>query len=568
MSLLLDALKSSDSNAAAAFESPGMEPHALEPEEEPLDARATLNLLNPPLTPGTLVLEPTPDIAAAGMDTADKATAALALSPQLVAETASPPLYSRPPLTLVTRAPGPAVAPPDPAAPAVNARPTAATATSPGPTMAAPSSLQRTKKYALSFAILVALGGIGMVGKTLLWHGTPAATYPKPGDTQQPAASVDGTPTPASTPTVQVPSERPADQFAYAGNAPEIDLADPGARPNGSGNARGEAGSTGSNAIGDAGRNAVSETGRSAATEAARDPAGDATGAILGGQRNTAPVGGPRVAVPPPGSRTAARTPGLQSAAPSPGLRTAVPSPSRRNTLALPGLGTAVYAAAVASGSMIPATLSVTRSEGPSSIDRHVLAGYQALGSGNTEKAQSEYLAALALDPNNVDALMGSATAAARDGRSGMAAAAYAKVLKLEPGNPDATAATAMLRSGGAPNTSSESHLKVLIAGGDGNRPGLHAALAGVYAADARWTEAAQEYFTALGKDPGNPDLAFNLAASLDQNRNTAMALTYYRQALEFARQRPAQLDLHAVEQRIGQLQAHVGQPALAAQAP
>jgi tetratricopeptide (TPR) repeat protein len=83
-----------------------------------------------------------------------------------------------------------------------------------------------------------------------------------------------------------------------------------------------------------------------------------------------------------------------------------------------------------------------------------------------------------------------------------------------------------------------------------------------VYSADARWTEAAQEYFTALGRDPGNPDLAFNVAASLDQNRNFAMALKYYRQALAFAGQRPSQIDLRAVDQRINQLQARVEAPA------
>jgi Flp pilus assembly protein TadD len=92
--------------------------------------------------------------------------------------------------------------------------------------------------------------------------------------------------------------------------------------------------------------------------------------------------------------------------------------------------------------------------------------------------------------------------------------------------------------------------------------------LAGVYAADGRWTEAAQEYFTALGKDPGNPDLAFNVAASLDQNRSAAMALAYYRQALVFARQRPAQIDLRAVEQRINQLSSRIEAPQIAAEAP
>jgi Tfp pilus assembly protein PilF len=185
-----------------------------------------------------------------------------------------------------------------------------------------------------------------------------------------------------------------------------------------------------------------------------------------------------------------------------------------------------------------------------------VEAGYRALGAGNVATAENEYVTALELDPNNVDAMLGMATLAARDGRLKAAAAGYAKVLKLEPGNPDATAAMAMLGSNGSAGESNESRLKILIAGDAGGRPSLHAALGGVYAADARWTEAAQEYFVALGKDPGNPDLAFNVAASLDQNRNFAAALKFYGQALAFARQRSTQIDLNAIEQRIGQLQA------------
>jgi acyl-CoA synthetase (AMP-forming)/AMP-acid ligase II len=125
--------------------------------------------------------------------------------------------------------------------------------------------------------------------------------------------------------------------------------------------------------------------------------------------------------------------------------------------------------------------------------------------------------------------------------------------------NPDATAAMATLGAGGSTGGNNESRLKVLIAGDDGGRPALHAALAGVYAADSRWAEATQEYFTALAKDPGNPDLAFNVAASLDQNRNPGMALAYYGQALLFARQRPTQIDPQAIERRMSQLQARMG---------
>jgi uncharacterized protein HemY len=131
-------------------------------------------------------------------------------------------------------------------------------------------------------------------------------------------------------------------------------------------------------------------------------------------------------------------------------------------------------------------------------------------------------------------------------------------VLKLEPGNADATAALAILNHERPPVEASESRLKTLIASDTERRPALHSALGGVYAADARWADAAQEYFIALSLDPSNSDLAFNVAASLDQNHKAAAALTYYTQALTLAKLRPGQIDVHAIEERIGKLQVRI----------
>lgn len=214
-------------------------------------------------------------------------------------------------------------------------------------------------------------------------------------------------------------------------------------------------------------------------------------------------------------------------------------------------------------------SFSVTPSAGVASIDKHIETGYRALASGSIAIAQREYSSALDLDPNNVDALLGTASAAARAGNSTLAAAAYAKVLRLEPGNQDATAALTILNHDPTATEANESRLKVMIAADNERRPALHAALAGVYAADARWADAAQEYFTALAMDPGDANLAFNLAASLDQNHSAAAALTYYAQALAFAKLRPAQIDVRAIEARISQLQARIEvQPATPRAAP
>ena len=214
-------------------------------------------------------------------------------------------------------------------------------------------------------------------------------------------------------------------------------------------------------------------------------------------------------------------------------------------------------------------SFTVTPSAGVASIDKHIETGYRALASGNVAIAQREYSAALDLDPNNIDALLGTASAAARAGNSTLAAAAYAKVLRFEPGNQDATAALTILNHDPTSTEANESRLKVMIAGDNERRPALHAALAGVYAGDGRWTDAAQEYFTALSMDPGDANLAFNLAASLDQNHSAAAALTYYAQALAFAKLRPAQIDVRAIEARISPLQAGIEvQPATPRAAP
>ena len=239
-------------------------------------------------------------------------------------------------------------------------------------------------------------------------------------------------------------------------------------------------------------------------------------------------------------------------------------SPSRPIAKAIrPDKPAVEIGAAAPEPSMPRGSLSVTPSTGAASIDAHVESGYRALLSGDIATAQREYRDALDLDPNSIDALLGTASAAARAGNSTLSAAAYNKVLKLEPGNKDATAALTMLNHDPTATEANESRLKVMIAADSERRPALHAALAGVYAADRRWADAAQEYFIALSMDLGDSEAAFNLAASLDQNHNSAAALTYYAQALTLAKQRAAQIDVHTIEARISQLQTRTeAQPA------
>ena len=410
MSLLLDALRTTESSA----------PSQGEPQEEPLDSRETLKILTTEMqASNALTLEASP------------ASVAAAAAPDIaipLRETAA--ATRNPAMTLAGAA---ALSP----------------ALSPAVSQALPRSPAR--RYAAMLAAAVAVVILVMFGKSLLHTRPSPVIYPDAGES--PPAAAQPAVRPITSP-VQVPT-RPAGQFSYAGDAPEIELQD--------------------------------------------------------------------TVLPP-----------------------AIHAPAR--------------SAVAATRSRVPtqSALSVTPSVGASPVDQHIVAGYRALTSGHVANAQLEYRAALELDPNNVDALLGTASAAARAGNSAVAGAAYAKVLRLEPGNKDATAALAILSHDPAAAEANESRLKVMIASDNERRPALHAALAGLYAADARWADAAQEYFIALSMDPGDSDLAFNVAASLDQNHNSAAALTYYAQALSFAKLRPAQIDVRAIEGRMRQLQARI----------
>ena len=81
-------------------------------------------------------------------------------------------------------------------------------------------------------------------------------------------------------------------------------------------------------------------------------------------------------------------------------------------------------------------------------------------------------------------------------------------------------------------------------------------ALGNLYAGQARWREAQQAYFNAWTLAPDQPDHAYNLAVSLDQLRQSKLALQYYREALTLRSQRSAAFDADAVASRVAALQA------------
>ena len=183
---------------------------------------------------------------------------------------------------------------------------------------------------------------------------------------------------------------------------------------------------------------------------------------------------------------------------------------------------------------------------------------YQSLASGNYAEARRGYAKLVANEPLNVDALLGLATAAARGGDGPAAVQHYRQVLALDPRNGLAIMALVALNEG-APSASLEIELKTLVARNPDAAP-LQFALGNLYAAQFRWTEAQQAYFESFRIEPLNPDYLFNLAVSLDQLRQTRLALDYYRRAEAIAISNGGgQFDRNTVAKRINELGAETG---------
>jgi tetratricopeptide (TPR) repeat protein len=176
--------------------------------------------------------------------------------------------------------------------------------------------------------------------------------------------------------------------------------------------------------------------------------------------------------------------------------------------------------------------------------------GYAALQQGNLPQAQQAYERMLSSDPKNVDALYGLAAIAVHRQQFGLAEEYYLRVLEVDPRDALAHAGLAGLKGGG--NT--ESRLKTLLAE-QPEVPQLHLALGNVYAQNQRWRDAQQSYFLAYKNDSENPDIAFNLAVSLDQLHQDRLAAQYYVEALRLATNAPATFNRAQAQQRLRELQ-------------
>ncbi|MDQ3261118.1 MAG: tetratricopeptide repeat protein [Pseudomonadota bacterium] len=189
---------------------------------------------------------------------------------------------------------------------------------------------------------------------------------------------------------------------------------------------------------------------------------------------------------------------------------------------------------------------------GGEDFDPDLTLAYNSLLSGEHAEAKRLYSIAAERDPSNVDALLGLATIAANQGELNPAERYYRRALELEPQNAAALAGLASIRQPGGP---SESQIKFELARTPDSAQ-LHFALGNQYANQGRWDEAQQAYFDAHSLATGNPDYAYNLAVSLDQLGQIKHAVSYYRKALDLAKNQSARFRSADVASRLSELAA------------
>lgn len=174
-------------------------------------------------------------------------------------------------------------------------------------------------------------------------------------------------------------------------------------------------------------------------------------------------------------------------------------------------------------------------------------------------RAQTLYRQALAEDPASPDALAGLGAIALRQKHLQEATGLFREALQRFPQDPLALAglslsllAATALDAGAAGRT--ESALRDSLA----EHPeavGVAVALGALLARQQRWAEASQAYSRALAMAPDDPDLAHDLAVSLDHLGRTALAAHYYRQALGLAAEAPAHFAADACRARLQTLE-------------
>lgn len=180
---------------------------------------------------------------------------------------------------------------------------------------------------------------------------------------------------------------------------------------------------------------------------------------------------------------------------------------------------------------------------------------YAALQTRDLDQAEELYRDALALVPNQRDALLGAASTATAKGRFSDAASFYQRQLAADPKDSFARASLLALINDGTSRAAVQQEVAMLLK--ENPRSAHLHFLKGVgLAAGGRWSPAQSAFYEAYSLDNSNPDYAFNLAVALDHLKQLPLAQTYYERAVQLADSRPANFDKAAVQRRLERLMA------------
>ncbi len=193
--------------------------------------------------------------------------------------------------------------------------------------------------------------------------------------------------------------------------------------------------------------------------------------------------------------------------------------------------------------------LSITHSSRQLEADVHVREAYAAYQAGSLDEAAVLYDRALQIDQRHRDALLGRAAIYLHRGQDRPAIEIYQRLLSLNPRDHAALAGlNSMARQDNL--TRYESDLRFLLRDTPDSAP-LNYALGSLLSRQKRWSGAQRHFFAALAGDPQSPDIAYNLAVSLDNLGKSAPAANFYRSALDLARTRASSFDKVRVYRRL-----------------
>lgn len=242
-------------------------------------------------------------------------------------------------------------------------------------------------------------------------------------------------------------------------------------------------------------------------------------------------------------------TPALAGAtAPSPTSAAAQPARPRPPKRSAPSAHAAIEEA--------PATPHIRAGRPADQAALMTSAAHAAYMTGDRPAARELYMAALLAAPTDADALRGLGTIALQERRLTDAAARFTAALHLDPTDAMALAGLSLAR----PDTVTEARLRLLSAE-QPDAPAPHVALAERLAGQHRWSEARRSYARAHALVPSDPDIAYNLAVSLDRAGQSDTAAAHYRTALDLAARHRARFDTARCAARLHALEAQEAIP-------